>query len=307
MGMSGGADSSYMLHLVVKEFGLRPLVFHVDAGWNSDLAVRNIQVMIDKLELDLYTEVVNWEEVKEFQLALFRSGTSSLDLAQDHCFVAVLYQFASKHNIKYILNGGNFATEVVRNPKEYFYYGTDMAMLKDIIKKHATKPLPTYPFSNILWHKVYLPYIRGIKVVKPLNYQPYIKSEAMEFLRQEYDWTPYPRKHDESRFTRFFESYWLPTRFGFDTRRVQYSSLILSGQMTRGEALEELKSPPMGKEEIKSSREYIASKLEISLDQLDEFLNMPIKTFRDYKNTEWMFEFGARVFRLLNLEKSIKR
>ena len=307
MGMSGGADSSYMLHLVVKEFGLRPLVFHVDAGWNSDLAVRNIQAMVDKLDLDLYTEVINWEEVKEFQIAMFKSGVCIQDVVQDHAFVATLYKFAAKHNIKYILNGGNFSTEVVNNPKAFFYYGTDMSLINDILKQHATKPLPTYPFSNILWHKVFLPYVRGIKVIKPLNYLPYIKSEAMEFLRQEYGWIPYPRKHDESRFTRFFESYWLPTRFGFDTRRVQFSSLILSGQMTREQAIKELENPPMSDEEARLSFEYIASKLDIPVEELRQYHTMPIKQISDYKNLNWLFDLGAKAMRLLGLERSIRR
>ena len=307
MGMSGGADSSYMLHLIVEELGLRPLVFHVDAGWNSDLAVQNIQVMVDKLGVDLYTEVINWEEVKAFQLALFRSGTSSIDLAQDHAFVATLYKFAKQHKIKFILNGYNYSTEVTNNPKEFFYYGTDLAFLNDVIKRYSPRPLPTYPFSGILNHKLYMPYALGIKVFKPLNYAPYIKNEAMAFLREEYGWTPYPRKHDESRFTRFFESYWLPVRFKFDTRRVQFSSLILSGQMTRDDALAELEKPPMPPEEAKQSFEYVASKLDITTDELASYLTMPIKTYRDYKNQAWMFEFGARAMRFLGLERSIRR
>src|SRR3989339_1514901 len=145
LGLSGGADSSYMLHLVVREFGLRPLVFHVDGGWNSQIAVNNINVMIDKLDLDLYTEVINWEEMKDFQLSYFKAGLPNIDVPQDHAFIAVLYDFAEKYNIKYILNGGNFSTECVRNPMEWLYYGTDMAQIKDIRKQFGTIPLKTYP------------------------------------------------------------------------------------------------------------------------------------------------------------------
>jgi len=233
MGMSGGMDSSYLLHLAVSEFGLRPLVFHVDGGWNTDLAVNNIEVMIDKLGLDLYTEVINWEEMRDFQLAFFKAGVPHLDLPQDHAFVATLYHFANKHNIKYILNGGNYASECVRNPLEWLYYGTDMAQIGDIRRRFGTRPMKTYPFSNVLFHKVYLRYVKGVQVLKPLNWLPYTKEHAVKILSERYGWRPYPQKHFESRFTKFYEGYWLPTRFGYDTRRVQYSSLILDRKSTR--------------------------------------------------------------------------
>jgi N-acetyl sugar amidotransferase len=307
MGMSGGADSSYMLHLAVKELGLRPLVFHVDGGWNSELAVNNIQVMIDKLGLDLYTEVINWEEMRDFQLAFFKAGVPHLDIPQDHAFIATLYNFADKYKIKYILNGGNFSTECVRNPMEWLYYGTDMPQINDIIKQHGTVPMKTYPFSSILRHKVYLRYIRGIQVVKPLNHMPYIKEEAMQFLAREYGWVPYPQKHFESRFTRFYEGYWLPKKFGYDTRKVQYASLILTGQMTREEALERLKKPAIDEETAKHDFEYIATKLRISVAELQSYMDQPNKTYKDYANSERMFVTGANVMKALGLERAIKR
>lgn len=307
MGMSGGADSSYMLHVVVKEYGLRPLVFHVDGGWNSELAVKNIEVLIDGLGLDLYTEVINWEEMKDFQLALFKSALPGIDLAQDHAFVATLYNFALKHKIGYILNGGNISTECVRNPLEYFYYGTDMALIKDVLSKYSTTGMKTYPFSSILRHKVYLHYIKGIKVVKPLNYFPYIKEEAMAFLNKTYGWTPYPQKHFESRFTRFFEGYWLPAKFGFDTRKVQYSSLILTGQMTRQEALEKLSTPAMDADTVRQEFEYVATKLGITVEELQSYFDLPNKRHTDYRNQEWMFNLGAKVLKFIGREKSIKR
>ena len=238
LGLSGGVDSSYMLHLAVKEFGLRPLVFHVDGGWNSELAVHNIQMLVEKLNLDLYTEVINWEEMRDFQLAFFKSGVPHIDLPQDHAFVATLYNFAYKYDIKYILNGGNISTECVRNPMEFLYYGTDMAQIKDVRKKFGTIRMESYPFSSVLRHKFYLRYVKGITVVKALNFMPYIKEDALKLLEKEYSWKPYPQKHFESRFTKFYEGYWLPERFGFDTRRVQYSSLILTEQMKREDAIE---------------------------------------------------------------------
>ena len=307
LGMSGGVDSSYLLHLAVKELGLRPLVFHVDGGWNSELAVNNIQVMIDKLGLDLYTEVINWEEMKDFQLAYFKSGVPHIDIPQDHAFIATLYNFADKHNIKYILNGGNISTECVRNPMEWLYYGTDMAQINDIRRKFGTVKMESYPFSPILRHKVYLKYIRKIQVVKPLDNLNYIKEDALKLLAAEYGWIPYPQKHFESRFTKFFEGFWLPERFGFDTRRVQFSSLILTGQLLRKDAMETLKKPAYNKEHINDEFNYIAKKLGITSSELNKYLNMPKKFYWDYNNQERIFNFGAKVLQKLGLEKAIKR
>jgi len=307
MGMSGGLDSSYLLHLAVTEFNLRPLVFHVDGGWNTDIAVNNIQMLVDKLGLDLYTEVINWKEMQDFQLAFFKSGVPHLDIPQDHAFVATLYHFANKHNIKYIVNGGNYATECVRNPLEWLYYGTDMAQLRDIHKRFGAQPLKTYPFSSVLFHKIYLRYIRSVQVVKPLNYLPYTKKQATDVLSKTYGWLPYPQKHFESRFTRFYEGYWLPTRFGYDTRRVQYSSLILTGQMTRQEALLKLEQPAYDPATIDEDFEYIATKLGIAVAELRHYHQMPLKTFRDYKNQQWLFNLGAKMLKLLGVERAIKR
>jgi N-acetyl sugar amidotransferase len=307
IGMSGGLDSSYLLHLAVTEFKLRPLVFHVDGGWNTDLAVSNIQMLVERLGLDLYTEVINWQEMRDFQLAFFKSGVPHIDLPQDHAFVATLYHFANKHDIKYILNGGNFSTECVRNPKEWLYYGTDMAQIKDIHRQFGTIELRTYPFSSVLFHKVYLRYIRGVQVIKPLNLMPYTKENASKVLTETYGWRPYPQKHFESRFTRFYEGYWLPTRFSYDTRRVQYSSLILSDQMTRDEALERLKKPAYDPETIDEDFEYIATKLGISVKELRFYHEMPLKTYKDYKNREWMFDLGAKTLKSLGIERAVKR
>ena len=187
LGISGGVDSSYMLHMAVKEFGLRPLVFHVDGGWNSELAVNNIEVMIDKLGLDLYTEVIDWEEMRDFQLAFFKSGVPHIDIPQDHAFIATLYNFADKYNIKYILNGGNHLNRVCSEPDGMVVLGTDMAQIKDIHRKFGTIPLINYPLSPILRHKIYLRYIKGIKVIKPLNYFPYSKKSAIKLLSRHTD------------------------------------------------------------------------------------------------------------------------
>jgi len=307
LGLSGGVDSSYMLHLAVNKFGLRPLVFHVDGGWNSELAVHNINVMIDKLELDLYTEVINWEEMKDFQLAFFKSGVPHIDIPQDHAFIATLYHFAEKYKIKYILNGGNYSTECVQYPMKYYYYGTDMAQINDIRQRFGSIKMESYPFSSIFRHKIYLKYLKGVHVVKPLNYMPFVKQDALSLLEKEYGWKPYPQKHFESRFTRFFESYWLPERFGFDPRRVQFSSLILTGQMTREEALEKMKSPAYNPDTIDEDFNFVATKLGISREELQSYFTMPKKYYWDYKNQQNIFRYGAKIMNLMGAEKVKKR
>ena len=307
MGMSGGIDSSYLLYVMVEKYDLRPLVFHVDAGWNSQIAVNNIERLVDGLGLDLYTEVINWEEIKDLQLAFFKSGVSHVDTPQDHSFFATMYKFASKHKIKHILTGGNYSTECIRNPLEWMYYQSDSIQLKDIYKKHGTGKLKDYPITNILWHKVYLPYIKGIKLIRPLDFIPYNKDEAMQLLVNKFGYQKYPQKHFESRFTRFYEGYWLPMKFGFDTRKVQYSSLILTNQMTRKEALKNLSNPAYDPKTIKQDFEYIATKLGISAEELQSYMDAPNKTYKDYKSQDSIYNIGAKVMSALGLEKGGKR
>ena len=307
MGMSGGIDSSYLLYIMKEKYNLRPLVFHVDAGWNSQIAVNNIERLVDGLKLDLYTEVINWEEIKDLQLAFFKSGVPHIDVPQDHAFFATMYKFASKHNIKYILTGGNYSTECIRNPLEWMYYQSDSYQLKDIHKKFGKKPLKTYPVTNILWHKVYLPYIKRIKLIRPLDFIPYLKKEALEILIDKFGYQEYHQKHFESRFTQFYESYWLPKRFGYDTRKVQFSSLILTNQMNRQDAIEKLKISSYDKENIKHDFEYIANKLDITVDELQSYLNAPLKTYKDYESQEDLYYIGAKLLNLFGIEKGGKR
>ena len=307
LGMSGGVDSSYLLHLAVKKLGLRPLVFHVDAGWNSQEATNNIQRMVEGLNLDLYTEVINWEEMKDLQLSFFKSGVPHIDTPQDHAFFATMYKFAATHNIKYILTGGNYSTECIRNPIEWMYYQSDSAQVRAIHKKFGERELKTFPLTHILWHKVYLPYIRGIRVSRPLDLMNYNKEEATSLLEGEYGYQRYPQKHFESRFTRFYEGFWLLKRFGFDTRKVQLSSLILTGQMSRKEALELLSEPAMTEEEAKREFEYIAAKLDITQEELQRYFDMPKFSFRDYPSQWKVYSAGARLLKGLGIEKGGKR
>lgn len=307
IGMSGGIDSSYLTYLAKEKMGLRPLVFHVDAGWNSQEAVNNIEKLVDKLGLDLFTEVIDWEEMRDLQLAFFKAGVPHIDTPQDHAFFATMYKFADKYSVRHILTGANISTECVRNPIEWMYYQSDSTQLRDIHRRFGRRPLEKFPVTSILWHKVYLPYVKRIRVVTPLNYFPYVKSDAMKLLAERFGWQPYPQKHFESRFTRFYEGYWLPTKFGFDTRRVQFSSLILTKQMTRDEALEKLKQPAYDPERLAQDFEYIATKLGITTDELRAYHAQPNKTFRDYRSQEPLYRLGAAIMRGLGLARGGKR
>lgn len=307
LGMSGGIDSSYLLYLAKEKLDLKPLVFHVDAGWNSQEAVNNIECLVDGLNLDLYTEVIDWEEMKDLQLSFFKSGVPHIDTPQDHAFFATMYKFANQHGVKNILTGGNFSTECIRNPKEWMYFQSDERQIKDIQKIFGNIQLKSFPLTNIIWHKIFLPYFKGIKVNRLLDYMPYNKEEATQFLVDRFGYQRYPQKHFESRFTRFYESYWLPEKFGYDTRKVQFSSLILTGQMSRKEALEQLKMPAYDTDTIDDDIEYIANKLNITIKELMKYFDAPNKTFRDYKSQEFIYDLGAKVLRLIGIEKGGKR
>lgn len=307
IGLSGGIDSSYLTYLAKEKMGLSPLVFHVDAGWNSQIAVNNIEKLIDGLGLDLYTEVIDWPEMRDLQLAFFKSGVSHIDTPQDHAFFATMYKFAEEHGVKYILTGANYSTECIRNPLEWMYFQSDLIQLRDIHKKFGTIPLKRYPTTSVLRHKIYLRYLKNIQIISPLNYFPYHKNASMKLLAEKFGWQPYPQKHFESRFTRFYESYWLPVKFGFDTRKVQFSSLILTNQMTREEALEKLSTLPYDSENIHHDMEFVATKLGISVEELQGYLDAPNKTYKDYRSQDTVYAIGAKAMRLLGMELGGKR
>jgi len=297
IGLSGGLDSSYVAYVAKEVMGLRPLLFHVDAGWNTDRAVSNIEKLCNGLGLDLFTEVINWEEMKDLQVAFLKSQIADQDLPQDYAFFSALYLFARKHKIKYVLTGGNYSTECCREPEEWGGFpGIDTLLVKDIHSKFGKRPLKTFPLVDIFTYKIYYRYVLGMQVFKPLNLVPYIKKDAEQLLMDRFGWEPFQHKHHESRFTRFYEDFWLPRKFGFEKRRAHFSSLILTGQMTREEALERISKPELSEEFFDLSRA-----------ELQEIFDGENKTFHDYKNKIKLIGFGAQVMQKLGLEKRLFR
>lgn len=305
IGLSGGLDSSYVAYIVKEKMGLRPLLFHVDAGWNTDQAVGNIEKLVDGLGLDLFTDVVNWEAVKRMQVAFLRAGIPDQDLVQDAAFFSGLYKFAREYKIKHIITGSNFSTECCREPEEWGgYLGIDKRLFADIWKQCGDgMPNDEFPLVDILVYKFLYQRVLGMKVHHPLNLVSYVKNEAEDELFRLFGWQRFQHKHHESRFTRFYEDYWLPRRFGYEKRRAHFSSLIMTGQMTRDQALERISRPELDEHFLKKEFEYVATKLGLNINELQQLFDSPKKTFRDYKNKHALISLGANVMRQLGLEK----
>ncbi len=304
IGVSGGLDSSYLVYCAVKKLGLRPLLFHCDAGWNTDQAVWNISCLVNGLNLDLYTEVIDWQEMRQLQMAFFESQIPDQDLPQDGAFFSALYKYASKNRIKYVLTGANYSTECSKEPQQWGGYpGIDTVLFKDILKRFGGFKLKSFPLVDILTYKIFYRVFYRMQVVKPLNHMRYIKKEAEETLNTELGWKPFPHKHHESRFTRFYEDFWMPTKFGYDRRRSHFSSLILTNQLTKSEAIHRLSKPFLENEILEREFEYIAHKLEISTSKLRKIYNKKNKTFKNYQNKYGLIIFGSVILRAIGLER----
>jgi len=306
IGLSGGLDSSYCAYIAKEVMGLNPMLFHVDAGWNTDQAVSNIEKIVDGLGLDLYTEVVNWEEIKDLQVSILKSQIPHQDIPQDCAFFSTLYKFARENKIKYVITGGNLSTECIREPEEWGAYpGNDKTFIKGIHKKFGSRPLTTYPIIDVFTSKLYYTYIYGMTVFKPLDNVPFVKSEAEDFLEAKFGWKRFKHKHHESRFTRFFEDYWLPKKFGFDRRKAHFSSLILTGQMDRSEALNRIQTTELDEEFLNQEFEYVAHKLDLSVEELRDIFNGSNKSSSDYFSKKKIIDFAGKVMTMLGLEKRL--
>jgi N-acetyl sugar amidotransferase len=308
IGLSGGLDSSYAAYIAKEKLGLRPLLFHVDAGWNTDQSVSNIEKLVDGLGLDLYTDVVNWNSVKRMHVAFLRSGIPDQDLVQDAAFFSGIYKFARLHGIKHIITGSNFSTECCREPEEWGgYLGIDKTLFGDIWSKCGDGRPNDFPLVDILVYKLLYQKLMGMKMHHPLNLVRFSKKNAEDDLEQRFGWQRFKHKHHESRFTRFYEDYWLPRRFGFEKRRAHFSSLIMTGQMLREEALKRIAKPEMEEHFLEQEFEYVANKLDLTVNELQAMFECPKKTFRDYKNKRDFISFGANLMRKVGLEKRFFR
>ena len=301
LGLSGGADSSYLAYIAKEVMHLRPLIFVVDTGWNLNVAVENIEKIVKGLDLDMYTEVINWKEMSDLQLAFFKAQISSQDFPQDHAIFAGLYNYAVKHKIKYVLTGSNSATEFIRPPVEWLYMN-DLTMAKDIHTKFGKIPLKTFPTCGMMKYRLLYKYVYGMERIYPLDYVVYNKPEVERLLHEKYGWTRYENKHYENVFTRFFEGYYLPSKFGFDTRKNVFSNQILAETMSREEALKQLSKPPYDPDLMEQDKEYVAKKLGISMEEFDHIIAGENKTPLDYKNTYWLIKLAVKACKLLGME-----
>ena len=288
IGVSGGVDSTYVAYLVKKVYGLRPLVIHLDNGWNSELSVANIEQVLKRLDIDFYTEVLDWEEFKDIQISFLKSGISNIEIPTDHAIWATLIKTAAKKKIPYIIAGNNVVTESIM-PESWIYGSKDSKIIRGIHRKFGKMKMKTYPYLTLFNYVDYL-LIRGIKWVPILNYVKYVKQDVKKFLIDELGWRDYGGKHYENIYTRFFHAYYLPAKFGFDLRKSYLSALICSGQITREDALKELSDPPAPSNQLEQDKEYVIKKLGLSEQLLKDIINGPNKSFRDYPNNDLFWQ-----------------
>lgn len=290
IGLSGGVDSSYLAYVARKELGLRLLAVHVDGGWNSELATKNIENIVRKLDIDLHTYVVDWEEMRDLQRAFLRAGLANQDVPQDHAFFASLYGNAQAYGLRYVLSGGNIATESIM-PEEWAYNAMDLRHLEAVHRRFGSIKLKTFPRVSFFRYYFWNRYVKRMRVIRPLNYLPYVKSDAITLLERELGFRYYGGKHFESRFTKWQQLYFRPKKFGYDERRPYLSSMILSGQMTRDEALEALAGDIENERQAEEETDFILKKLSISKEEFRQIMDAPPKTFRDYPSNYMLFNF----------------
>ena len=286
-GVSGGVDSTYLC-LKAKEWGLRPLIVHFDNGWNSELSVKNIENIIDKLGFHLHTLVVDWDEFKDLQLAYLKASVVDIEVLTDHAIIGTMFKLAAKHNIKYILSGSNVVTEYVL-PRHWIFGKGDHVNIRNIHKQFGTHTLKSYPFFD--WTSKQLHgKIKNIQIVSPINYLAYNKKAVKSEIITKLNWRDYGGKHYESVFTRFYQGYILPVKFGIDKRKAHLSNLIFSGQITKNDAIEELKSPPLTAEQVQEDKEFVLKKLGLTTDEFDALMKLPRREHAEFGTEQGFYQ-----------------
>lgn len=298
IGVSGGVDSTYLAWLVKKR-GLRPLAIHFDNGWNSETAVHNIQAALEKLEIDLITYVVDWEEFRDIQLSFLKASLSNPEHPTDHAIVATLYRTAARHSVKYIIVGSNTATEGVL-PFSWVYNCLDFKLIKHVQKTFGTRKIKSFPRYN-LWDAIWFSVFKGIKRVKFLDYGEYSRQMAIDVLERELGWRSYGDKHHESHYTRFCQQYVFPEKFSFDKKRAHLASLVLAGEITRDDALAMLSKKNYSHQQMNEDVDFVAQKLAIKREKFEEIIAQPPRSWWEYPNNYSLFT------RLLRYPKLIRR
>lgn len=287
IGVSGGADSTYVA-CKCKEFGLNPLAVHFDNGWDSELAIKNIEKVLKNLNIDLFTYVIDWEEFKELQLSFLRASTPDSEIPTDHAIYALLMRLARKKNIKYVISGMNYRTESIM-PMAWSYGHSDWRYIKNIQRKFGTRKLKSFPHYSMP-DLFYVTFIKNIRFISLLNYIEYDKEEVISMLEKDLGWKNYGGKHHESIYTRFFQSYILPVKFNIDKRKAHSSNLINSGQLSKSKAFEELSNNDYQTNFLKEDKIYVVKKLDLTETEFDQIMNLPIKSFHDYPNSYFLIK-----------------
>lgn len=295
VGISGGVDSCYTAYLC-KEYGLRPLLMHLDNGWNTDISVKNVKTMVEKLGLDYVSYVIDWNEFREIQLAFLKSSIVDLEMPTDIAIAAANYQTATKYDIPTIISGGNYASEGILPLKWGYHVYLDMKLYRSIVKKYSKVPLKKVPTVGV-WGTFYYKMVKGIKSYYPLNYIDFDKDKARQFLIDNFGWQSYGGKHHESKITAFWQSYAMPVKYNMDYRRATYSSQICTNHITREEAVEKLKTLPYDPNKVELDKQFIAKKYGISIEELQAYLDLPPKTYNNFPNQKGLIDFVFNTYR----------
>jgi len=295
IGLSGGVDSTLVAYKV-KQLGLRPLAVHLDNGWDSEMSVANVEQIVKKLEFDLYTCVIDWEEFRDLQVAFFRSSISNIEIPTDHAIWAMIVKAATDRGVKYFISGHNLATEGVL-PRSWGYDAFDLKFIRAVHRKFGKVQMRSFPQLGML-PRLYYIYLQQLKSVRLLDYVDYNRSEAKRLLEKEIGWRDYGGKHYESIFTRFFQGYILPRKFGIDKRRAHLSALICSGQIERAQALEIITQDPYPSVEMmREDKEYVIKKLKLSDAEFEQIIAEPVKSYRDYPNDDALRQALLTIYR----------